>query len=47
MVRSGSRITRDPVASLSWVYERTPGRTIPAVGTRVPFQTPGTTSWPR
>jgi hypothetical protein len=39
-----TRITPDPLRSLVTVYERTPGRTTPAAGHRVPFQTPGTTS---
>ena len=38
-----SRITRTPVGSLYRVYERTPDRTTPAVGTRASFQTPGST----
>lgn len=38
------RITRTPVASLTKVNERTTDRTTPAAATRVPFQTPGTTS---
>jgi hypothetical protein len=39
-----SRITLDHLRSLVTVYERTSGRTTPAAGLRVPFQTPGTTS---
>ena len=38
------RITRGALPSLVRVYERTPGRTTPAAGIRVTFQTPGKSS---
>ena len=43
-IHVAARITPDHLRSLVTVYERTPGRTTPAARTRVPFQTPGTTS---
>ena len=42
--RTTPGITSSHVGSLVMVYERNPGRTIPVVGTREPFQTPGKSS---
>ena len=39
-----ARITPGHLRSLVMVYARIPGRTIPVVGTREPFQTPGKSS---
>jgi hypothetical protein len=44
MAGVNSRITPGPLCSLVTVYERTLGCTTPAVGTGVPFQTPGNPS---